>query len=67
MSENEKVVQKRSWFAELKSEFRKIVWPDKKSLFRQTVAVVIVSVLLALVIAGIDYVVQLGLDILMNL
>ena len=67
MSENEKVVQKRSWFAELKSEFRKIVWPDKKSLFRQTVAVVIVSVLLALVIAGIDYVVQLGLDILMKL
>ena len=67
MSENEKVVQKRSWFAELKSEFRKIIWPDKKSLFRQTVAVVIVSVILALVIAGIDYVVQYGLDILMNL
>ncbi len=67
MSENEKVVQKRSWFAELKSEFRKIVWPDKKSLFRQTVAVVIVSILLALVIAGIDYVVQLGLDILMKM
>lgn len=67
MSEKEKVVQKRSWFAELKSEFRKIIWPDKKSLFRQTVAVVIVSVILALVIAGIDYVVQYGLDILMNL
>ena len=67
MSENEKVVQKRSWFTELKSEFRKIIWPDKKSLFRQTVAVVIVSVILALVIAGIDYVVQYGLDILMNL
>ena len=67
MSENEKVVQKRSWFAELKSEFRKIVWPDKKSLFRQTVAVVIVSVLLALVIACIDYVVQFGLDILMSM
>ena len=67
MSENEKVVQKRSWFTELKSEFRKIIWPDKKSLFRQTVAVVIVSVLLGLLIAGIDYVVQYGLDILMNL
>ncbi len=67
MSENEKVVQKRSWFTELKSEFRKIIWPDKKSLFRQTVAVVVVSVLLALVIAGIDYLVQYGLDILMNL
>jgi len=67
MSENEKVVQKRSWFTELKSEFRKIIWPDKKSLFRQTVAVVVVSVLLGLLIAGIDYVIQYGVDILMNL
>ena len=67
MSENEKVVQKRSWFTELKSEFRKIIWPDKKSLFRQTVAVIVVSVILALVIAVIDYVVQYGLDILMRM
>lgn len=67
MGENEKVVQKRSWFTGLKSEFRKIIWPDKKSLLRQTIAVVVVSLLLGLIIAGIDYVVQYGVDILLNL
>ena len=43
-------VQKKNWFAGLKAEFKKIVWPDKKSLAKQTVAVVVVSVIL-----GADY------------
>ena len=29
-------VQKKNWFAGLKSEFQKIVWLDKKSLGKQT-------------------------------
>ena len=37
-------VQKKNWFAGLKSEFQKIVWLDKKSLGKQTVAVLVVSV-----------------------
>ena len=31
---------KTSWFTGLKAEFDKIIWPDKKSLTRQTAAVV---------------------------
>ena len=34
---------KTSWFTGLKAEFQKIVWLDKKSLGKQTVAVLIVS------------------------
>ena len=33
--------QKKSWFKGLKAEFKKIVWPDQKSLTKETAAVVI--------------------------
>ena len=39
--------QKKSWFKGLKAEFKKIIWPDKKTLAKETTAVVAVSVLLA--------------------
>ena len=43
MSEKKKT-QKTSWFKGLQAEFRKIVWPDRKTLAKQTTAVVVVSV-----------------------
>ena len=33
--------QKSSWFKGMKAEFKKIVWPDKNTLAKQTAAVVI--------------------------
>ena len=67
MSEEKKVAPKTSWFTGLKAEFRKIIWPTKDSLIRQTVAVLVATVLLGLIIAGVDYLVQYGVDILVNL
>ena len=55
---------KRSWMDGLKAEFKKIIWPDKKSLVRQTVAVVAISVGLYAIIAILDAVIQLGLGFL---
>ena len=37
--------QKKSWFKGLKAEFSKIIWPDQKSLTKETIAVLVVSVL----------------------
>ena len=48
---------KKSWFKGLKSEFDKIIWTDKKTLGRQTVAVVSITVVLGVVIAVMDSVV----------
>ncbi len=45
---------KKSWLKGLKSEFKKIVWTDKKSLVKQTIAVLVISVIMCLLIAGID-------------
>ena len=30
--------QKKSWFKGLKAEFSKIIWPDQKSLTKETIA-----------------------------
>jgi preprotein translocase subunit SecE len=68
MGENQtEKAPKTSWFEGLKAEFAKIIWPDKKSLTRQTVAVVAVSVVLGLIIAVLDSILKFGVDILVNL
>ena len=58
--------QKKSWFKGLKSEFKKIVWPDRESLTKQTVAVIAVSVALGIIIAIIDYIIQFGVKFLLG-
>ncbi|MDD6405020.1 MAG: preprotein translocase subunit SecE [Clostridiales bacterium] len=57
---------KRSWFQELKGEFRKITWLDKNSLARQSVAVVISSVVLGCIIAIVDWLIQVGLNFIVG-
>ena len=53
---------KRSWFQELKAEFKKITWPTRKQLTRETIAVVVVAVILGGLITLVDYVLQYGLS-----
>lgn len=61
MNSTEKV-PKKSFFKGLKAEFKKIIWPDKETLAKQSVAVVIISVFLGIVIAALDTIIQLGID-----
>lgn len=56
---------KKSWFKGLKSEFKKIIWPDKESLAKQTVAVVVISTILAIVIGIVDQIVKFGIGIIL--
>ena len=65
MSEKAKT-QKKSWFKGLQAEFRKVVWPDRKTLAKQTTAVVAVSVVLGAVIAVIDAILRYGIDLLVK-
>ena len=48
---------KKSWFKGLKSEFKKIIWTDKATLGKQTVAVTVISVILCVLITLVDSVV----------
>ncbi|MCI6433002.1 MAG: preprotein translocase subunit SecE [Oliverpabstia sp.] len=45
---------KKSWIKGLKSEFNKIIWTDKKTLVRQTVAVVSITAILGVIISVLD-------------
>ena len=53
-----------SYFKGLKSEFKKITWPDRQSTFKQSVAVVAISVVVGVIIAILDYIIQNGVNIL---
>ena len=65
MGENTKT-QKKSWFKGLKTEFRKIVWPDKNTLAKQTTAVVAASALLRAQISVVDALLRYGIDFLVK-
>ncbi len=67
MGENNETSRIANWFQGLRSEFQKIVWPDRATLGRQTVAVVIVTAVLAVIIAILDLGIQFGVDFLANL
>ena len=58
--------QKKSWFKGLKAEFKKIIWPDKKTLAKETTSVVTVSLLLAALISVVDVIVKYGVDFLIK-
>lgn len=63
---NEKTSNKKSKFTDLKAEFKKIIWPDKASLVKQTTAVVAISVVLGVIISVLDVVIQYGVDFLVK-
>ena len=57
----------KKWFDGLKAEFRKIIWPSREDIQKETTAVAVVSVILGIIIAVLDFIVQHGVDFLVNL
>ena len=64
MSNEKKKSGIKNWFQGLQSEFNKISWPDKDTLVRETVTVSVVAVMLGILVATLDMVLQYGLDFL---
>lgn len=54
--------KKNSFFKALKAEFHRVVWPEKDTIVKETTAVVVVTVILGVVIALLDFVIKLGID-----
>ena len=63
----EKATKKQGFFKNVQIEFKKISWPDKKTMFKQSVAVVAIAVVAGVVIAGIDYLAVEGINFLTSL
>ena len=58
---------KTSFTQGLKSEYKKITWPDRQSTLKQSAAVAVTTIILGIIIALLDYVVKYGVDFLIKL
>ena len=47
--------KKGSFFADHKSEFKKITWPNRKILTKQTITVIFISIIVGIIIFGYDF------------
>ena len=56
-----------TWFEDLKTEFKRIIWLDRSTVVKQSTATVIASVIIGLLIAVLDMIFKNGIDILVNL
>ena len=66
MADNEtKAVKatKKSWFKGMAAEFKKIIWPSKETVAKETGAVIFFGVVLGVLIAIIDAIVKAGLQL----
>ncbi|WP_349944924.1 preprotein translocase subunit SecE [Lacrimispora sp. BS-2] len=62
---NNESAQKKSFFKGLKSEFAKIVWADKETVTKQTIAVMSSAIALGLIIGILDLIIKFGLSFIL--
>ena len=55
------------WFREMKSELKKVVWPDKKTVMKNTGTVLLCSLLIGACIWIFDFVAVSAVDLILNL
>ena len=67
MAEKQQVSKTRGWWEGVKAEFRKIIWPTREDLIKKTATVSVVSVVLGVIIAILDFLIQNGIDRLLGL
>ena len=67
MAEKQQVSKTRGWWEGVKAEFRKIIWPTRDDLIKKTGTVTIVSIVLGVIIAILDFLIQNGIDFLLGL
>ena len=56
-----------TWWKGLKAEYSKIIWESRENVTKQTIAVVIISVIVGVIIALIDWVLKNGIDFITTL
>ncbi len=67
MADSSKKTTLRDRWDGLVAEFHKIVWPDGQMISKQSIATIVVSVFVALIIVFFDMVIQYGVDFLVGL
>ncbi len=55
------------WWDGVKSEFDKIIWPTTDTITKQSVAVILSTIVLGLIIVFFDMIITHGVDFIVNL
>ena len=66
MAEEKKVKDRGRWFREMKSELKKVVWPNRKTVIENTGTVLMCSLLIGACIWIFDGVLGAALDMLLS-
>ena len=66
MSDTANAPAKSSWWKGLKAEWKKIVWPSRNTLAKESAAVVIITVILGLLIKLVDFGVEQILGLILK-
>lgn len=67
MAEQKQKLTLSQRIAGLKAEFAKIYWPDRPRAAKQTVAVIVVTAIMGVLIVFFDMIIQYGIDFLIEL
>lgn len=67
MADSAEKKERPSFYKGIKSEFKKIIWPDRKATLKQSVAVVAISVVVGVIIAILDYVIKYGVNFITSI
>jgi preprotein translocase subunit SecE len=67
MADSTKKEKKPNFFHGVKREFKKITWPTRNDVIKQTLLVAVITVVCSALIAGIDFLAKTGIDKLVNL
>jgi preprotein translocase subunit SecE len=62
--ENDIITRFKDWFAGLRGEFLKIIWPSRKELIKQTTTVIIMSLVVGGVVVIFNFIYFNGLSLL---
>jgi preprotein translocase subunit SecE len=64
MSGQKKKPGLKEWYKGLVAEYRKISWPDRDTLTRETATVTVSAIILGIIIATLDMILQYGINFL---
>ena len=62
MADSTKKENKPGFFKTVSIEFKKIVWPSKESVFKQSIAVTLTAIVVGVLIAVFDFLIQYGVN-----
>ena len=56
-----------SWVKTHIAEFKRIIWPSKDEIVKETLAVIVISLIFGCIVVGFDYIVEFGYNALLSL